>query len=81
MIMEFLVWILFGAIAGWIASMLMKSSQGTIADIIVGILGSVIGGWIFNFFGEAGVSGFNVYSIIVAVIGACALLFTLRLIK
>lgn len=81
MIMEFLVWILFGAIAGWIASMLMKSSQGTLTDIIVGILGSVIGGWIFNFFGEAGVSGFNVYSMIVSVIGACALLFVLRLIK
>ncbi len=79
--MEFLVWILFGAIAGWIASMLMKSSQGTLTDIIVGILGSVIGGWIFNFFGEAGVSGFNVYSMIVSVIGACALLFVLRLIK
>lgn len=74
--MGILLWILFGAIAGWLASVIMKTNtqQGTLADIIIGILGAVVGGFIMNFFGEAGVTGFNLYSLVVAVVGAIILL-------
>lgn len=74
--MGILLWILFGAIAGWVASVIMKTNtqQGTLADIIIGILGAVVGGFIMNFFGEAGVTGFNLCSLVVAVVGAIFLL-------
>ncbi|KND46998.1 MAG: Transglycosylase associated protein [Parcubacteria bacterium C7867-004] len=81
--MEFLIWIVFGAIAGWIASMIMKTNgqQGLILDIIVGIVGAVLGGWIMNQFGQAGVSGFNFYSLLVAVVGAVVLLAIVKMIR
>lgn len=75
--MNILVWIIFGAIAGWLASTIMgrNAQMGAIANIIVGIIGSVIGGFIMTAFGSAGVTGFNLYSMIVAVLGAVVLLF------
>ena len=74
--MGIILWIIFGAIAGWIASLIMKTDaqQGALLNIIVGIIGAVIGGWIMNFFGQSGTSGFNIYSLIVAIIGACVLI-------
>ena len=73
--MSFLIWIVFGLIAGFIASRLVnKSGDGMVLDIILGIVGAVIGGWLFNAFGMPGVTGFNVYSVVVAVIGAVVLL-------
>lgn len=74
--MDILLWIIFGAVAGWLASLIMNTNtqQGTVADIIVGILGAVLGGFIMNSFGAAGVTGFNLYSLAVAVIGASVLL-------
>jgi uncharacterized membrane protein YeaQ/YmgE (transglycosylase-associated protein family) len=77
--MDILVWIVFGAIAGWIAGLIMKSSHGIIEDIILGIIGAFLGGFIMNFFGQAGVTGFNFYSLIVAVIGAIVLIALGRL--
>ena len=77
--MDFLIWIVLGAIAGWIASMVMSSSHGIIEDIILGIVGAFVGGFIMNSFGQAGVTGFNLYSIVVAVIGAIVLIFLGRL--
>jgi len=67
-----LIWIIFGALAGWIASVVMKtdSGQGTITDIVMGIIGAVVGGFLMGLFGQSGVTGFNLYSLIVAVIGA-----------
>ncbi len=81
--MEFLIWIIFGALAGWIASMIMKTNgqQGLLLDIIVGIVGAVLGGWIMNFFGEGGVDGFNLYSFIVAIFGAVVLLAIVKMIR
>ncbi len=81
--MNFLVWIIFGAIVGWVSSMLMKtdSQQGLLLDIIVGIVGATLGGMIMNFFGEAGVTGFNVYSFIVALIGASVLLLLVKMVR
>ena len=72
--MEFIFWIILGAVAGWIAGMIMKSSHGLIVDIILGIIGGFVGGLVMNFFGQSGVTGFNFYSLIVAVIGAVVLI-------
>lgn len=75
--MNILLWIVFGAIAGWVASMIMKTDweQGTLMDIILGVVGSVVGGYMMEFFGQSGVTGFNVYSLVVAVVGAVALIW------
>jgi len=74
--MSFIAWIVLGLIAGFIASKIVnKSGEGVIVDIILGIVGSVVGGWLFNTFGMAGVTGVNLYSIAVAVVGAIVVLF------
>ena len=78
--MNILIWIVLGALAGWIAGMIMKSDHGIIEDIILGIVGAFIGGLIFNFFGQSGVTGLNIYSIVVAVVGAIVLIFLGRII-
>jgi len=73
--MSLLAWILLGLIAGFIASMVVKGTgQGVVMDIVLGIVGAVVGGWLFTTFGLAGVSGFNLYSLLVAVVGAALLL-------
>lgn len=79
--MSLLLWIIFGAIAGWIASIIMRSGSNALWDIILGIVGSVIGGWIFNTFGQPGVTGFNLYSFIVAIIGAAVVIWLGRLLR
>lgn len=75
--MGIILWIIFGAIAGWIASMLMgtDSGQGTMGDIIMGIVGSVVGGFVMNLIGKSGVNGFNLYSMFVAVVGAIIVIY------
>lgn len=81
--MNFIVWIIFGALAGWIASIIMgkNARMGCFANIFVGIVGAIIGGFIMNFFGARGVTGFNLPSLIVAVLGAVVLLFVVGLIR
>lgn len=78
--MEILLWIVLGGVAGWIASMVMVSQHGVLEDIILGIVGAFVGGFVMNFFGQPGVTGFNFYSLIVAVVGAIILIFLGRLI-
>jgi uncharacterized membrane protein YeaQ/YmgE (transglycosylase-associated protein family) len=78
--MNIILWVILGAVAGWIADMVMKSDHGVIEDIILGIVGAFVGGFILNFLGQSGVTGFNIYSLIVAVIGAVVLIFLGRLI-
>lgn len=74
--MSFIAWIVLGLIAGFIASkMVNKSGEGFVLDIVLGIVGAVIGGYLFQTFGMAGVSGVNLYSILVAVVGAVVVLF------
>ena len=70
--MGILATIILGGIAGWIASMIAKTneSQGIIGNIIAGVLGAVVGGAVFNFFGGTPVTGFNLYSLMVATVGA-----------
>lgn len=81
--MGILIWIIFGALAGWLASLFMNtdSSQGTVGDIILGIVGGLVGGMLMNTFGGMGVTGFNMYSLGVAVIGAVIVIYVGRLIK
>ncbi|MDB4939870.1 MAG: Transglycosylase-associated protein [Candidatus Doudnabacteria bacterium] len=76
--MGIILWIVLGAIAGWLASMIMKSGYGILGDIVIGIVGAVIGGFIMNLLGYGGVNGFNVYSILVAVLGAVVLLWIVK---
>jgi uncharacterized membrane protein YeaQ/YmgE (transglycosylase-associated protein family) len=78
--MGIVLWIVFGAIAGWIASVVMKTdaSQGTMTDIIMGIVGAVVGGFLMGLVGQSGVTGFNLYSFFVAVIGAVVVIFVGR---
>lgn len=76
--MSVLLWIVLGALAGWIAGALTGGKGGLITNIIVGIVGAFLGGWLFNQFGSAGVTGFNFYSLLVAVVGAVILLVILR---
>ncbi len=78
---DFIVWLVFGALAGWIASMIMKTDdqQGGIANIIVGIIGAIIGGLLSRALGGPDVSGFNLTSLLVAILGAVILLFFLKL--
>ena len=69
--MSFIAWIVLGLIAGFIASKIVnKSGDGLILDILLGVVGAVVGGWLFNAFGMTGVTGVNIYSLIVAVVGA-----------
>ena len=81
--MNIFVWLIFGALAGWIASMIMgkNNKMGAIANIIVGIIGAFLGGWLFSFFGAQGVTGFNLQSLFVAVVGAVALIFIVGFIR
>jgi uncharacterized membrane protein YeaQ/YmgE (transglycosylase-associated protein family) len=73
--MSILGWLILGLIAGFIASKIVNNSgQGVVVDIVLGIIGAVVGGFLFNQFGAAGVTGFNIYSMVVAVIGAIVVL-------
>jgi uncharacterized membrane protein YeaQ/YmgE (transglycosylase-associated protein family) len=74
--MTFLAWIVLGLIAGFIASKIVNGTgEGVVMDIVLGIVGAVAGGWLFNTFGESGVTGLNLYSILVSVVGAVVVLF------
>ena len=79
--MSILIWIIFGAIVGWIASAIMGTSEGLIADILLGIVGSVLSGWLMSLLGKGGVSGFNMYSFLVAILGAVALITIVRSVR
>jgi uncharacterized membrane protein YeaQ/YmgE (transglycosylase-associated protein family) len=78
--MSIIGWVVLGLIAGFIASKIVNNTgEGILLDIVLGIVGAVVGGYIFNAFGKAGVTGFNAYSMIVAVIGAIVVLFVYHL--
>ena len=73
--MSILAWLVLGLIAGFIGSKLVnKSGEGVVLDIVLGIIGAFVGGWLFTTFGAAGVTGLNLYSMLVAVVGAVAVL-------
>jgi uncharacterized membrane protein YeaQ/YmgE (transglycosylase-associated protein family) len=73
--MSIVGWILLGLIAGWIASKVVnKTGQGFLLDIVLGIVGAIVGGYLFALVGAEGITGFNLYSMVVAVIGAVIVL-------
>jgi uncharacterized membrane protein YeaQ/YmgE (transglycosylase-associated protein family) len=81
--MGIILWIIFGGLVGWVASVIMKTDydQGTMVDIIMGIVGAIVGGFIMGLFGQSGVNGFNLYSFIVAIIGAVVVIYFGRMIR
>jgi uncharacterized membrane protein YeaQ/YmgE (transglycosylase-associated protein family) len=73
--MSFFAWIVLGLIAGFIGSKIVnRRGEGILLDILLGVVGSFAGGWLFHIFGEPGVSGLNLYSLFVAVIGSVVVL-------
>ena len=77
--MSILAWIILGLVAGFIGSKLVnKTGEGLIMDIVLGIVGAVVGGFVFSLFGGSGVTGLNIYSLVVAVIGAIVVLLIYR---
>jgi len=73
--MSILTWIILGLISGFIASKIVnKTGEGILLDIVLGVVGAVVGGWLFNQFGHSGVTGLNLYSMLVAIVGAILVL-------
>lgn len=81
--MGILLWIVFGGLVGWIASMIMNTDgqQGLFLNVVIGIIGAVAGGWIMSYFGKTDITGFNLYSFAVAILGACLLIFIVKLVR
>lgn len=81
--MGIILWIIFGALVGWVASMIMETNaeQGTILNIAIGIIGAVIGGWFMSVIGGSGVNRFNLHSFLVALFGACVLIGIIRVLR
>jgi uncharacterized membrane protein YeaQ/YmgE (transglycosylase-associated protein family) len=74
--MGIIAWLVLGLIAGFIASKIVNhTGSGIIMDIVLGVVGALVGGFLFSIFGATGVSGFNIYSMIVAVVGAVVVLW------
>jgi uncharacterized membrane protein YeaQ/YmgE (transglycosylase-associated protein family) len=73
--MTILGWLILGLISGFIASKIVDNrGQGALLDIVLGIVGAFLGGWLFNTFGHVGVTGFNLYSMLVAIVGSIVIL-------
>ena len=81
--MGIILWIIFGALAGWIASMIMGTNdkQGALLNIVIGIVGAFLGGWLMILIGKSGVTGFNLRSFLVALAGAVVLIFIVKLFR
>ncbi len=81
--MEIIAFLVLGGLAGWIASLIMgtDASQGIFLNVVVGVIGAFVGGMLFNTFGSAGVTGFNIYSLAVATLGAIVLLWLVRIFR
>jgi uncharacterized membrane protein YeaQ/YmgE (transglycosylase-associated protein family) len=80
--MSFIAWIILGLVAGFVGSKIVnKTGEGIFLDIILGIVGAIVGGWLFSMFGASGVSGLNLYSFAVAVVGAIVVLVVYHAIR
>lgn len=80
--MSFLAWAILGLVAGFIGSKLInRTGEGFFLDIVLGVVGAVVGGWVFHFFGEPGVTGLNLYSLLVAVAGSVIVLIVYHAIR
>jgi uncharacterized membrane protein YeaQ/YmgE (transglycosylase-associated protein family) len=80
-IVSIIAWIVLGLIAGFIGSKLVnKRGEGLVLDIVLGVVGAIVGGWLFSTFGMSGVTGLNLYSLLVAVVGAIVVLVVFHLV-
>ena len=80
--MSIFAWIILGLVAGFIGSKIVnKRGEGLVLDLILGIVGAIAGGWLFNTFGASGVTGLNLYSLTVAVVGAVVVLVVYHAIR
>lgn len=80
--MSVLTWVILGLISGFIASKIVnKAGEGILMDIVLGIVGALVGGWIFSLIGHSGVTGINLYSVLVSVVGAVIVLFAYHAIR
>jgi uncharacterized membrane protein YeaQ/YmgE (transglycosylase-associated protein family) len=79
--MGLILWIVFGGLVGFVASLVMGGKGGLMWDIVVGILGAVVGGLIMSMLGQGGIQGFNLYSFLVALLGACVLIAVVRAVR
>jgi uncharacterized membrane protein YeaQ/YmgE (transglycosylase-associated protein family) len=80
--MSFVAWIILGLVAGFVGSKIVnKTGEGLFLDIILGIVGAIVGGWLFSMFGASGVTGLNLYSLAVAVVGAIVVLVVYHAIR
>ena len=80
--MSVFAWIILGLIAGYIGSKIVnKQGEGLILDLVLGIVGAMAGGWLFNMFGASGVTGLNLYSLLVTVVGAIVVLVVYHAIR
>lgn len=81
--MGILLWIIMGALAGWIASLIMgtDAQQGVLANIVIGVVGALIGGFVMSQFGTSGVTGFNLQSLLVAILGSVLLIWIIRMFR
>jgi uncharacterized membrane protein YeaQ/YmgE (transglycosylase-associated protein family) len=79
---SFLAWIVLGLVAGFIGSKIVnKQGEGFILDIVLGVVGAIVGGWLFSLVGARGVSGLNLYSLLVAVVGAVVVLLVYHAVR
>lgn len=79
--MGIIAWIVLGAIAGWITNMIMGGGEGVLLTIVLGIVGAVVGGWLFSLLGFGKVTGLNIYSFFVAIVGAIVVLVVYHAIR
>lgn len=80
--MSILAWAVLGLVAGFLGSKLInRSGEGFLLDIVLGVVGAIVGGWLFHFFGAAGVTGLNLYSLLVAVAGSVVVLVVYHAIR
>jgi uncharacterized membrane protein YeaQ/YmgE (transglycosylase-associated protein family) len=81
--MGIILWIIFGALVGWVASIIMKTNlrMGFILNVVVGIVGAVVGGWIMSLFGFGTVISFDIYGFMVALLGAIVLIAIIKMLR
>ena len=80
--MSFVAWIILGLVAGFIGSKLVnKTGEGFFLDIVLGVIGALVGGWLFSKFGAPGVTGLNLYSLLVAIVGAIVVLVVYHMVR
>ena len=77
--MSIIVWIIIGGLAGWIANMIMKTDGSLLKNIVTGVVGALLGGFVMSFFGAEGFTGFNLWSFLVALVGSIILIAVINL--